>query len=367
MNPFPKQDAARPLLLNGDGHLDIVSGAWWYEGPGFRKKHFLGEVRPVFEHFCSFSHIFMDINGNGRPDFVTGSAWDTGLRWHENPGRPDEIWPAHEIAKCEPVERPCAWDVDGDGVLEIVPNMPSGPLTIYKLKTDAEGKGMGEFTSHTVFENSQGHGLGAGDIAGNGRCDFVLVNGWLEAPEDPYSGEWIWHPEFRLYDTGSTPMLVVDVNGDGWNDIIVGNGHGYGLDWWEQRRTHGRREWVRHPIDPYSSQYHDMRWADIDGDGESELVTGKRYRAHNGLDPGGLDNVGIYSFKWNGESFTKQIIDYGPPREATGCGIYFDMADLRGTGRLDIVAPGMDGLYVFYNEGVNEGNQSGVAYGGRPD
>ena len=28
------------------------------------------------------------------------------------------------------------------------------------------------------------------------------------------------------------------------------------------------------------------------------------------------------------------------------------MADLRGTGRLDIVAPGKDGLYIFFNEGT---------------
>ena len=61
--------------------------------------------------------------------------------------------------------------------------------------------------------------------------------------------------------------------------------------------------------------------------------------------------MGIYYFKWNGESFSKQVIDYGPIRTGTGCGITFATADLRGTGRLDVVAPGKDGLYVFYNEG----------------
>jgi hypothetical protein len=95
-----------------------------------------------------------------------------------------------------------------------------------------------------------------------------------------------------------------------------------------------------------------MQWVDIDGDGQPELVTGKRYRAHCGRDPGEQDDVGIYYFKWNGESFSKQVITYGPPREATGLGIMFAVADLRGTGRLDIVAPGKDGLYVFYNEGM---------------
>ena len=82
-----------------------------------------------------------------------------------------------------------------------------------------------------------------------------------------------------------------------------------------------------------------------------ELVTGKRYRAHNDNDPGTFDPVGVYYFKWNGESFSKQVIDWGPSRAGTGCGITFALADLRGTGRLDLVAPGKDGLYVFYNEG----------------
>jgi hypothetical protein len=93
-------------------------------------------------------------------------------------------------------------------------------------------------------------------------------------------------------------------------------------------------------------------WVDIDGDGQPELVTGKRHRAHNGREAGEWDDVGIYYFKWTGESFAKQIIDYGPIGVGKGCGIHFAVADLRGTGRLDLVAPGKDGLYVYYNEGL---------------
>ena len=145
---------------------------------------------------------------------------------------------------------------------------------------------------------------------------------------------------------------MVDVNGDSVNDLIVGAAHDYGLDWWEQQRSAGSRRWLRHPIDPFNAQYHDLMWIDIDGDGTRELVTGKRYRAHNGNDPGGGDDIGTYYFKWTGESFAKQVIDFGPPRVGTGIGNHMAMADLTGNGLPDLVAPGKDGLYIFFNEGM---------------
>lgn len=345
-----RYESAGVFDVNGDGVPDIVSGAYWYEGPDFRKQHPVGAVRAEGEYFDDFSTIPLDINGDARLDFVTGGWWGNTVRWRENPGDPDKEWPEHVIAECGNVETTRAWDIDGDGIVEIVPNTPGKPLVVYKLRTDARGKGTGEFDAHTIRAENQGHGLGYGDITGNGRGDFVLRGGWLEAPENVYEDEWTWHQDFDL-GSSSVPILVADVNRDGLNDIIVGQAHGYGLDWWEQRIDAGTRSWVKHPIDPYCSQYHDMFWVDIDGDGECELVTGKRYRAHCGKDPGAGDDVGIYYFKWNGDSFSKQVIDYGPARVGKGCGISFQVVDLDGNGRLDIVAPGKDGLYIFRNQG----------------
>lgn len=347
-----RYESAGVFDVDNDGVLDIVSGKWWYPGPDFARKCIVGEVAAHGEYYDDFSTIPIDVNGDGYTDFVTGGWWGETLRWRENPrGDRSKEWPEHIIARCGNVETTRAWDVDGDGQPELVPNTPPQALKFYKLVTDGDGKGTGRFTEHLVWEGPSGHGLGFGDLDGDGRGEFVVSKGWLKAPAEPLSGKWTLHEDFDL-GCASVPIIVADVNGDGLADLIVGQAHGYGLDWWEQRIDGGRRKWIKHPIDPLGSQYHDMQWVDIDGDGLPELVTGKRYRAHCGRDPGEYDPPGIYYFKWTGEGFTKQVIDWGPIRSGKGCGIHFQVVDIDGDGRLDIVAPGKDGLYLFRNLGV---------------
>jgi hypothetical protein len=336
--------------VDKDGKPDLVSGSYWYQGPDFLKRFYIGPVGRFGEYYDDFSTIPLDVNGDGYTDFVTGGWWGNNLRWRENPKGTGE-WKEHVIDETGNVETTRAWDIDNDGVVEIVPNTPGHALKFYKLAMDESNKPTSKFTKVAVVP-TQGHGLGFGDVNGDGRGDLIISNGWVEAPANPLGTGWLLHKEFEL-GTASVPILVVDVNGDKLNDLIVGQGHGYGLDWYEQRTDKkGKRSWIKHPIDPFSSQYHTMIWADLDGDGKEELITGKRYRAHNDNDEGAHDPVGLYYFKWNGESFSKQFISYGPAGEGKGTGNYFAVTDLRGTGRNDIVVAGKDGLYVFYNEGT---------------
>ncbi|MCC5908595.1 MAG: VCBS repeat-containing protein [Balneolaceae bacterium] len=335
--------------LNGNGQLDIISGEYWYEGPDFSDRHFVGQIERRSEYWDDFAAIMMDVNGNGRMDIISGGWFSESLHWRENPGDNSE-WQKHIIDQTGNVETARAWDVDGDGFLEIVPNNPNDPLKYYKLERDPNGNATGTFQKVPVADG-QGHGLGFGDVNGNGRGDFIVSNGWLESPDDITNSAWTLHEEFDL-GSASIPILVVDVNGSGMNDLIVGQAHDYGLDWYEQTTDEsGNRQWTKHSIDPFGSQFHTMEWVDIDGDGNYELVTGKRYRAHNGNDPGANDPIGLYYYKWNGTSFVRHTIASGPLGVGKGTGIYFSVADLNDSGYKDIIVAGKDGLYLFYNKG----------------
>lgn len=331
--------------VDNDSILDIVSGAYWYEGPHFQNRHYIGSAKRYGEYYDDFSTIPLDVNGDGYLDFVTGGWFGKELIWKENPMDGSE-WKEHVIAKPGNVETARSWDIDGDGVVEIIPNTPNDSLVVYRLILDGTGKGTGKFIAHAIT-GKHGHGLGFGDINGDGRVDVLVHNGWLEAPENFFGEEWEFHQEFEL-GTASVPMIVTDVNKDGLADLIVGQGHDYGLDWYEQVKGKPSK-WIKHQIDPFNSQYHTMLWEDMDQDGQEELVTGKRYRAHNGKDPGGMDAAGLYYFKWTGDGFSKQVIDYGPYGIGKGTGVFFTIIDINTSGKKDIVVAGKDGLSIYYN------------------
>lgn len=344
-------EAASVADIDGDGHKDIVSGGFWYEGPALRRSHRITDVKPAGEYWDDFSDYPLDVDGDGDPDIITGAFFGGPLRWLENPGGRSGEWKVHPIADVGPIETTRFWDVDGDGVVEAVPNA-GGNVIFFRLVRDAGGKGTGWFTRHVVKLGGCGHGLGFGDINGDGRGDFVVPDGWIEAPEDPLNGAWTWHDDGFRFGMASVPMVVHDVSGDGLADIIVGSAHGYGLSWHEQVIDHaGARIWIHNLVDLTGSQYHDMMLVDIDGDGREELVTGKRYRAHNGNDPGSTDPLFIRYYDIEKGVFTPHTIDEGPAGSTSGVGIYFWVEDVDGDGRKDLVAPGKEGLHLFRNRG----------------
>ena len=141
-------------------------------------------------------------------------------------------------------------------------------------------------------------------------------------------------------------ILGYDVNRDGKLDIIYGEGHSYGLYWLEQQGSGTDRRWVKHVIDESYSQIHALKLVDIDGDGDLELLTGKRYRGHSGHDPGSYDPLVIYYYKIDRKTahFTRYPISVNG---AGGAGTQFIAQDLDGDGDVDVATAGKTGVFLL--------------------
>lgn len=343
LNAESRYEAAGILDVNRDGKLDIYCGGFWYEAPTWTK-HFIREIKEEGEYHYDFANLPMDVDGDGWTDTV-GAAWhDKMVYWVRNPGKAGGPWTLHQVDTPGNMETAMAYDINGDGQLDILPNIMSAAAW-YEFRRDASAPHGVRWDKHVLPQEAAGHGLGAGDINVDGLCDIVTPKGWLQQNPD---GSWTWRAEFELGYAG-IPILVHDVDADGDSDLIWGLGHDYGVFWLEQKKdAPGTRTWEKHLIDNSWSQAHFMLLADLDNDRRLELVTGKRHRAHNGHDPGGNDPVCVYYYDFDITSgkWTRHTMHEGG---RVGFGINTAAADIDSDGDIDVVAPGKSGLYLFEN------------------
>ena len=331
--------------VDKDGDLDIVSGAFWYAAPTW-EKHFMADVEVIQGRPDGYSHLPMDINGDGWMDILHCNFRSKSIYWLEHPGPSLGEWKKHIVDVPGPMETGRLYDINHDGQMDVLPNGWHFNAW-YELAEAIEGEEP-RFIRHEIGPEGVGHGNGFGDINGDGRGDYVGIKGWYEAPEDPTTSEWIWHPDFDLGRT-SIPIIVTDIDGDGDNDLIYAQGHDYGVYWEEQTKDHlGNRAWVKHLIDSSWSQGHSPLWVDLDQNGLMEFVNGKRFWSHEGRDPGARDPLVIYSYEYNPatKTFLRRTIQENGP---AGFGLDPKAIDLDQDGDIDLILPGRSGLYWYEN------------------
>jgi len=337
-----------------DGKLDVSAGRNWYRNPGENGAWVPRPLR-LLDDWNGYTHSngehAYDVDGDGWTDVVSGNYTLSEVYWYKNPGKVGlergMLWKKNLLVetgqKTNEIGVLMDIDFEGDGEPEWVANQwnANQPLILWHRNN------KGKYTGHTVGPKN-GHGIGFGDINNDGRDDILVATGWYERPEgDPYAGPWKHHPDWNR--AFSCPMLVRDVNGDGKNDLVWGNPHDFGVFVWlaDGVDDQGKLKFKEVKLDDSFSQAHAIHFADLDGDGRDELITGKRVRAHNGRDPGGKQPPVLVYYTWDDkfESFKRHVIAEG----TVGIGLQIRTADLDADGDLEIIVPGKDGTQILWN------------------
>ena len=374
-------DAAESVAvadINKDGKPDIVSAGSWYEAPRWTK-HAIRSVPVSSGYVDSFSDLPLDVDGDGFTDVIQIGYFAHRIIWMKNPGSSGGEWTENLIDAIGPTEFAFLVDLDNDGKADdLLPQFTgaaNAPLTWYDLKD-------GTWVKHSVSSRSYGHGIGAGDINGDKRTDILTPQGWLEGPADPRApGEWTFHaadwqqrpipapvrqtppspaapPAVAVPPAGATApdsprgaewgfLHVIDINGDGRNDVLTTSAHSYGLCWFEQRAD---GTWQQHVIDHSWSHAHASALADMNGDGRPDLVTGKRFQSRNVAAAGDDEPLGIYWYEFSRDNgvvnWTRHTISFGGK---AGGGLQIVARDIDGDGDYDVVSAGKSGLFLAEN------------------
>ncbi len=341
--------------FNRDGKADIAAGTVWYESPDW-KMRLTGDKAPEYDPM-SYSHAFQtfadDLNGDGWTDLIVVD-WPGAMTWWlENPKQANASWKQHVLTPVTNNESPQFVDVDGDGKCDLLAAYSPDPA-----KYDGPDRRMGfmtrtadpfaEWKIHAVSAAAApsttrySHGIGAGDINGDGRKDILCKAGWWEAPAQKTEGEWTFHAAPLGEDCAQ--MYAFDIDGDGDNDVLSTAAHKVGMWWHEQLPG---EKWQTHLIDDSFTQTHALCIADINGDGLTDFVTGKRWWAHGpkgDINPG--DPAVLFWFELKREggkpSWTPHQIDHD-----SGVGTQFEVADVNSDGLLDVVTSNKKGVRYF--------------------
>jgi len=351
--------------VNKDNKMDVVTGEVWYEAPDWKPHRIRpgkddyteGEKNVYSQSFCCWAE---DLNGDGWTDVIVIGFPGEPCHWYENPQGKDEMWKEHLIWPSACNETPQYVDLFGSGKRVLVMGwQPAGKDNEGQMAWFAPGKDPTKFWDmHPISEPSTpgkpvpgtfrfSHGLGTGDINGDGKLDVIVTEGWWEQPAKDDGKPWPFHP--AKLGEACADMFAYDLDGDGKADVISSSAHQYGIWWYQQKPGKEHPEFVRHDLFPkLFSQTHALHCVDVNGDGLKDLVTGKRWWAHgNKGDADPNDPAVLYWFE--AKKGSDNIITFTPHKidDDSGIGTQFWVGDFNGDKLPDIVVANKKGVFLF--------------------
>jgi hypothetical protein len=264
LTPFYYSFAAAAADFDRDGNMDVVSGPFIFLGPDFTKKrefYLALATRPVSTSPPTGLNLPATSPGMDGPDVLLASTSNTTL--YVNPKGESRRWdsyrsvipPAATVAEVSVMK-----DIDGDGKPDFV-YMSGG--SIRWAKPDPQ-KTRGPWLSTQVGDQGTyvAHGIGAGDVNGDGKVDILNAYGWWEnraRRTHPCGSTTLRRLDARngRGAPGGAEMCVYDANGDGLNDVVtVLQAHVFGIAWYEQKKAaDGNITFVQHMIsDDFASK-----------------------------------------------------------------------------------------------------------------
>jgi hypothetical protein len=350
--------------VNKDGKPDIMIGDSWYEAPSWTK-HDIRKPGDYGDGLKSYSRCMTcwtdDVNGDGWADQIVVGFPGVPALWYENPKGKEGYWPEHELWHSACNETPLYTDLFGDGHRVLVMGwQPKGKNNEGQMAWFTPGSDPTQaWETHAISEPSApgkpipgtmqfSHGLGTGDLNGDGRLDVICTGGWWEQPESGRSSStpWPFHP--AKLGGAVADMIAYDVNHDGKPDVIASSAHQFGI-WWFERTgdKDGDTAFVQHDLFPdLVSETHALIAADINRDGLKDFVTGKRFWSHGRSEAGSDKPAKLYWFEASSGAdgkitFTPREID-----DQSGIGTQFVVTDFNGDGLLDIVTANKKGVFL---------------------
>lgn len=270
--------------LNADGFTDIISASRadntiaWYQNdgnpnPAFSQKTISSVAQgAVAVKVC-------DLDNNGTLDVVSASPGNNTISWYKNSGGVSPLFSTADVAtEVSGVAAIACADVNGDGVNDIISvSGRDNALTWY----ENSGGAAPVFNSHSVSTTvPYVNKLAVGDLDGDGDLDFLISSSVTSTKIIWYENNGGDQPDFTGHvlsdvERSVSALALHDLDQDGDLDIFVTADY-FGMGWFEKTGQTGSLFQVH--VYPSSSSYSFLLGADLDGDGDTDILSGSYSR-----------------------------------------------------------------------------------------